>query len=115
MPKLESQALLRISQLDLTKNLHQILEEILTIVGEELGAPSGSILLLKEETAELEMVATIGLPEDYIERAYSKGVQKLGGEIIVPKQEVPGMGYFALALDPEGNIFGLWEEKAAPK
>jgi len=47
--------------------------------------------------------------------AYSKKVEKLGGKIICPKQEVPGIGYFALALDPEGNIFGLWEEKAAPK
>ncbi|MFQ6095525.1 MAG: VOC family protein [Candidatus Bathyarchaeia archaeon] len=40
---------------------------------------------------------------------YSRKVQELGGKIITPKQTVPGMGHFAIALDPEGNIFGLWE------
>jgi len=58
-------------------------------------------------------------PVNYIQiesvDTYSKRVEELGGKIIVPKQEVPGMGYFALALDPDGNVFGLWEEKAAPK
>jgi len=40
---------------------------------------------------------------------YSKKVEKLGGKIIIPKQTVPRMGHFAVALDPEGNTFGLWE------
>lgn len=40
---------------------------------------------------------------------YSKKVEKLGGKIIVTKQTVPGMGHLAVALDPEGNTFGLWE------
>jgi len=41
---------------------------------------------------------------------YSKKVEKLGGKIIVPKQTLPGMGYLAVAIDPEGNTFGLWED-----
>jgi predicted enzyme related to lactoylglutathione lyase len=40
---------------------------------------------------------------------YSKKVKELGGKIIMPKQTVPGMGHFAVAIDPERNIFGLWE------
>ena len=40
---------------------------------------------------------------------YSKKVQQLGGRIVMPKQEVPKMGYFAVCLDPEGNVFALWE------
>ena len=40
---------------------------------------------------------------------FSKKVQQLGGRIIVPKTEVPKMGQFAMALDPEGNLIGLWE------
>lgn len=40
---------------------------------------------------------------------YSAKVKKLGGRIIVPKQAVPGMGYFAVCLDMENNAFGLWE------
>jgi len=36
-------------------------------------------------------------------------VQKLGGQVCVPKTQVPGMGYFAMCQDTEGNMFGLWE------
>lgn len=36
-------------------------------------------------------------------------VQKLGGTICMPKTPVPGMGYFAICLDTEGNTFGLWQ------
>jgi len=40
---------------------------------------------------------------------YSKKVQQLGGKVVMQKQEVPGMGYFAVCLDPEGNVFALWQ------
>lgn len=35
-------------------------------------------------------------------------VQDLGGMIVMPKTPVPGKGYFAIALDPDKNAFGLW-------
>ena len=34
-------------------------------------------------------------------------VTQLGGKILIPKQQVPTVGYIALAIDPEGNQFGL--------
>lgn len=40
--------------------------------------------------------------DEYIEK-----VTKLGGKILMPKQQVPTVGYVALAIDPEGNQFGL--------
>jgi uncharacterized protein len=40
---------------------------------------------------------------------YSKKVTDLGGQIVVKKTEIPGMGWFAIAVDPEGNVFGLFE------
>lgn len=40
---------------------------------------------------------------------YSKKVAELGGKILVSKTEVPGMGWFAVAQDPEGNTFGIFE------
>jgi hypothetical protein len=40
---------------------------------------------------------------------YSKKVVQLGGQIVVPKMEIPGMGWWALASDPEGNQIGLFE------
>lgn len=39
---------------------------------------------------------------------YSKKVEKLGGKIL-PKVEIPGIGWYALATDPEGNQFGIMQ------
>jgi predicted enzyme related to lactoylglutathione lyase len=36
-------------------------------------------------------------------------VEKLGGKVIMARSPVPGMGWFAQCLDPEGNVFALWE------
>jgi predicted enzyme related to lactoylglutathione lyase len=38
---------------------------------------------------------------------YIKKVTDLGGKILVPKQEVPTVGFIAVAIDPDGNQFGL--------
>jgi predicted enzyme related to lactoylglutathione lyase len=34
---------------------------------------------------------------------FTAKVKKLGGKVIVPKMEVPGVGWTVLAEDPEGN------------
>lgn len=34
-------------------------------------------------------------------------VQKAGGSIVVPKNEIPGVGWLCYANDTEGNIFGM--------
>ena len=36
-------------------------------------------------------------------------VERLGGTVCKSKTAVPGMGYFAICLDTEGNTFALWE------
>lgn len=41
--------------------------------------------------------------------AASAKVEKLRGTICKPKTAVPGMGYFAICADTEGNTFALWE------
>jgi len=40
---------------------------------------------------------------------YSKKIEALGGKVIIPKQEIPEIGWWALALDPEGNPFGVFK------
>ena len=45
---------------------------------------------------------------------YSKKVVQLGGKIVVPKTEIPGMGWWALAMDPEGNQIGLFQVLGMP-
>jgi len=32
-----------------------------------------------------------------------------GGESVMPKEEIPGVGWFAYCSDPQGNLFGLME------
>lgn len=34
----------------------------------------------------------------------------LGGEVITPRTEVPGMGWYGVVRDSEGGEIGLWEE-----
>jgi uncharacterized protein len=40
---------------------------------------------------------------------YVKKIEELGGRVVVPKMEVPGVGWWALALDPDGNQFAIMQ------
>jgi len=55
----------------------------------------------------------LAIPLNYISvesvEEYSKKVMALGGKILVPKMEIPTIGWWALAEDPEGNRFGMLE------
>ena len=42
-------------------------------------------------------------------------VEALGGRVLVPRMAVSKAGYYALCMDTEGNIFGLWEEDPEAK
>jgi predicted enzyme related to lactoylglutathione lyase len=37
-----------------------------------------------------------------------KKVEKLGGKVLYPKTEIPGMGWFGTFKDPTGNVIGLY-------
>jgi len=41
--------------------------------------------------------------------------QKLGARVTKPRSAVPGMGYFAMLVDPEGNSFALWQADGQAK
>lgn len=38
-----------------------------------------------------------------------KRIEALGGKLIVPKQEIPQTGWTAMAVDPDGNVFGIFQ------
>lgn len=54
------------------------------------------------------------VPVSYIQvesvTEYAAKVEKLGGQVLVPRSPVPGMGWFAHCKDTEGNVFALWED-----
>jgi predicted enzyme related to lactoylglutathione lyase len=37
-----------------------------------------------------------------------KKVEKLGGKVLHPKTEIPGMGWFGIFKDPTGNVLALY-------
>ncbi len=47
---------------------------------------------------------------DRIDEAIAR-FQQAGGAQIVPKMEVPGMGWSFIGADPEGNVIALWEAR----
>ena len=61
--------------------------------------------MYRKESPDQKLVNYIGV-ESVDE--YRKKVEGLGGKIL-DKGEVPGEGYYAIALDPEGNPFALWQ------
>ena len=45
---------------------------------------------------------------------YTDLVTKEGGKILVPKKQIPTIGWFAIVADPEGNSFGLLQPDMMP-
>ena len=56
-----------------------------------------------------EQCITIYMEVDSVDE-YSKKIQANGGKVVMPKTPVPGMGWFAIALDTENNAFGIWQD-----
>ena len=40
---------------------------------------------------------------------YASKIEEAGGKVIMPKTEIPDMGYIIVFLDTESNMFGLYE------
>jgi len=70
----------------------------------EKGGINGGIF--KKEGPLQGLVVTVEVPsiDDHIPK-----IEAAGGQLLVPKGEVPDMGYYAYFRDTEGNVMGLWE------
>jgi predicted enzyme related to lactoylglutathione lyase len=51
---------------------------------------------------------------DSIDASVEKA-QKLGAKVTKPKAAVPGMGWFAMLTDPQGNAFAMFQPDAQAK
>jgi predicted enzyme related to lactoylglutathione lyase len=40
---------------------------------------------------------------------YTSKLEQAGGKLIIPKTKIPDMGFYAVFLDSENNMFGLYE------
>lgn len=45
----------------------------------------------------------------------ARAVVEAGGRLLTEKTAIPGVGYFAYAVDTEGNVFGIMESDPAAK
>ncbi len=45
--------------------------------------------------------------------AYLQKIEAAGGKVLLPKTEVPNMGWLALFADPDGRPIGLWHTQTA--
>ncbi|MDF0681663.1 MAG: VOC family protein [Candidatus Nitrosocosmicus sp.] len=62
--------------------------------------------LMKRQSPEHSVTNYITVPsvDDYASR-----IVKAGGKVIMPKTEIPDMGFIIVFLDTENNMFGLYE------
>ena len=44
----------------------------------------------------------------------SRASRPAGGSVVRPRTEIPSLGYYAYARDPQGNVIGLWEAMTPP-
>jgi len=60
--------------------------------------------LARRMPGQIGMTNTIDVPslDEYTRKIASKG-----GQVLIPKMPIPGVGYFATCMDTEGNIFGM--------
>jgi predicted enzyme related to lactoylglutathione lyase len=79
-------------------------EEFYLLSTGEQGVSGGEILKRREEGNGITVYIAVPSVEIWLEK-----VEKAGGQISTPKTAMPGMGYFAICRDTEGNRFGLWE------
>ncbi|WP_461187444.1 VOC family protein [Arthrobacter sp. Z4-13] len=87
---------------------------ITTPMDESTGQPTqpGAINggMMAREGQITNPVITVDVPDI---DATLQTVEQLGGSVVMPKSEIPGMGYFAYFKDPENNVMGLWENLPA--
>ncbi len=66
----------------------------------------------EREFPEQRITNFIGVPsiEEYLTK-----IDELGGKVLPGKTPVPGWGFLAICIDPEGNSFGLWEDDSCAR
>ena len=70
----------------------------------EPGAINGG-MMKKDPTGEYPVIVIeVDSVDDHV-----KKIEEAGGQVIMPKMEVPDMGYYARVKDTEGNVIGIWQ------
>jgi len=76
------------------------------ITGEGEEGINGAIMQRRDPQQPIVNTATVTDID-----AATAAVLDAGGNIAMPKFEVGDMGWVTYCIDPEGNLFGLWQSK----
>jgi predicted enzyme related to lactoylglutathione lyase len=78
----------------------------------EQGTPGVNGGMMRSRDADSRTVNTIQVSsiDEYITK-----INAAGGQIVVPKMPIPGVGYLAYAKDPAGVLFGIMHPDASAK
>lgn len=60
--------------------------------------------LARRMPGQIGMTNTVDVPSL---DEYTAKIQSNGGQVLIPRMPIPGVGYFATCMDTEGNIFGI--------
>ncbi|WP_197535198.1 VOC family protein [Simkania negevensis] len=70
----------------------------------EPGAINGGMMKRTDDVKAPVIAIQVDSVDTFIKKVIANG-----GKLIMPKVEIPNMGYYAYIADPQGNVLGLWE------
>ncbi|MBP0723717.1 VOC family protein [Bacillus sp. RG28] len=85
-------------------------EYYFVVTGNEGQGINGGIMPSPDGEARTFNTVEVSSVDEYLEI-----VVKNGGEVVVPKNAIPGIGYVAYCKDPEGLIFGVYHNDREAK
>jgi predicted enzyme related to lactoylglutathione lyase len=68
--------------------------------------------ILRNKDSQPRTVNTIGV--DSVDN-FAHKVEEHGGQVVVPKMTIPGVGHVVYCKDTEGNIFGIFQADHSAK
>ena len=80
--------------------------DLWSVVTGSANEPGINGTLVQRQAAHERVIHYVGVAslDEFLPR-----IAELGGEIVKERTAIPGVGYTALCLDPEDNLFGLFE------
>ena len=76
-----------------------------TFMPKKPGAINGGLMKKDDTASSPVIVITVDSLDDKL-----KAVEAAGGSVVMPKREIPKMGYYARVKDTEDNVIGIWED-----
>ncbi|UCD17537.1 MAG: VOC family protein [Candidatus Zixiibacteriota bacterium] len=71
---------------------------------------NGGIMKRRDPAGSVYNTIDVPSVDEYVDK-----ISENGGEIVVPKMAVPGVGWLAYFKDTEGNIFGIMQPDPSAK